>query len=290
MSTYTPKLNLIKPDPQDFVDIGQLNQNSDIIDRYLGDVMSYNRAVPLYQVVDNRATSVSFSVLRSFNPLGGDTGQRTLVSDKFTIDGSFEMAAPMNMFRYNSDSGPRDVYRAYLGNRLVIYDIITVGGSSLYIPYSGFNETLANSDTNATRPRNCNVNIYSSLIWSELNGVRTPAVENPVLYAAYSGGGIADTPTTKSVTASNGAVWTSVPGLNRIDVCGTLRLPLVVNPNDDTAYCHRLYFYNWDNMATSTGNGRHWPVFSYYKIGQLNYMGPSGGDRKIPIIREYIKS
>ena len=37
MATYTQKLNLIKPAGDDFVDIGALNQNSDILDEKLGD-------------------------------------------------------------------------------------------------------------------------------------------------------------------------------------------------------------------------------------------------------------
>ena len=36
MATYTQKLNLIKPAGDDFVDIGELNQNSDILDDKLG--------------------------------------------------------------------------------------------------------------------------------------------------------------------------------------------------------------------------------------------------------------
>ena len=45
MPNYTEKLNLIKPTPDDFVDIGELNQNSDILDEQLGNHIGAGGAV-----------------------------------------------------------------------------------------------------------------------------------------------------------------------------------------------------------------------------------------------------
>ena len=244
-------------------------------------------SVPIYQVVDSRADKLSFTTMRGVSPLGSNLGAITILTDKTTADGSFEMAAPMNMHKVDWDGQARDTYRAYLGTRLAVYDVITIGGEYIYMPYSGFNHTLANSTGNDVFPRNCNAEIYSSLIWSEIDGVRTNYAEKPIRYAEYFGGGKEKVPATKTMTAYSGAVWTSDNEAARLDVCGNLKIPLVSSPIANTKYCHRFYFYCWDNMATLAGNGTHWPVYSYYKIGQLAYTRQGNTIRLAPTIKGY---
>ena len=284
---YTPNLNLAKPGYGDFADIKDLNDNFDKLDSAFGE--NNITPVPIYQVVDGRSGQRSFLTMRTMAPLGTNLGSISILTDKSTVDGGFEMAAPMNMHKVDWDNQARDAYRAYLGTRVAIYDVTTIGGEYIYMNYSGFNETLANSTGNSLTPRNCNVEIYTSLIWSEENGIKTNYTENPIRYAAYSGGGTANTPTAKTMAVYNGTTWEQHSDTSVIDLFGTLKIPLVSSPKADTKYCHRFYYYSWDNMATTTGNSTHWPVFSYYRIGQLIYTKVGSTTRLAPMIKGYYR-